>query len=98
MERDLQTILGKRIESILQHAGCMKYNVLLFPETIIVRAEDARRVLMAAGDAIEAMFKEAGITGAQVSVQPNMGTIRVGFASVRSLDRCIRRAIDRGKL
>ena len=98
MEKDLQKILGKRIASIVEQAGCLKYNVLLFPDTIIVRAEDARRVLIAAGDAIEAMFREAGIAGAQVSVQPNMGTIRVGFASIRLLDRSIQRAIDRGKL
>ena len=98
MEKDLQLLLGNKIESIMLRAGCPKCIVLLFPNKISIRTESARATLLAAGDAIEAMLKVAEIQGAQVSVEPNTGTIRVGFASVRYLDRSLRRAIDRGKL
>jgi hypothetical protein len=99
MERDLQQLLAQRIESVVHNAGCPKCTILLFTNEITVKGRNAARAtLMAAGDGIESLLRTARIEGAQVTVQPGQGLIHIRFASMRSLDRMLKRAIDQGTL
>jgi hypothetical protein len=98
MERYLEHILVKKIKSVVESAGCPRCTMLLLANEITVRAENARGALTAAGSAIEALLRDAGIEGVQVRVQPQTDTIHIGLASANFLDRSLKQAIDRGKL